>query len=329
MNKQYINIAISGLSIHDAEELKGQLSNIIDNKFNIQWKTATDINLDCLFIHENFFDTEGIQRILNNKSFPWLKVAKDNNLSGKLENNTLYLPIQSTQDLNQWIDQHIIHNDFTPPLDEPVIPVKRATQATLKENHPYTESYFKTMYDTDEGHHKLYISDAQGALGVIDIKQNLVFCNSERKDFETDFSFNYEFASTSHLIKASRKDCYILQDWIWNLFWFSPNFYQIAPEDGHYRIHFWPKPQDRENRKQIFQMSACFIQGAKISKISEQHNIPIQTVRRFIAANMASGNLSKINIWDNHYNPPETLEEKPEESLIKSFFGKIRRKFGF
>lgn len=328
MNKQYINIAISGLSIHDAEELKGQLSNIIENKFNIQWKTATDINLDCLFIHENFFETEGIQRILNNKSFPWLKIAKDNSLSGKLENNTLYLPLQSSKDLNLWVDQYIINNDYTPPLDVPHQVTKSGIKNILPENHPYTESFFKEMNNAESGN-KLLISDSSGPLAVIDISQNLVLCSPERIPQHTDFHFTYDLASTTDLIKVSRKNCFILQDWIWNLFWNSPEYYQIAPEDGHYRIHFWPKPQDQINRKQIFQLSACFIQGAKISKIAEQHNIPIKTVRQFIAANMAAGNLSKINIWDNHYNPPEKPENKPEENVIKSFIGKIRRKFGF
>ncbi|MFW1825205.1 hypothetical protein ACG9WU_18560, partial [Acinetobacter baumannii] len=104
----------------------------------------------------------------------------------------------------------------------------------------------------------------------------------------TDFSFNYDLASTNDLLKVSRKESVILQDWLWNLFWNSSDFYQIAPEDGHYKILFWPKPDDSINRKKIFQMSACFIQGAKMSKIAEQHDIPMLMIRRFIAANMAA-----------------------------------------
>ena len=213
MNKQYINIAISGLSIHDAEELKGQLSNIIENKFNIQWKTATDINLDCLFIHENFFETEGIQRILNNKKFPWLKIAKNSSLSGKLENNTLYLPLHSSNDLNQWVDQYIINNDYTLPLDEAAPALNKAEYAILPANHPYTESFFRGMHDT-ELHSKLMLSDSSGPIGVIDIAQNLVFCNAEREQYQTDFQFKYDLASTTDLIKVTRKNSFILQDWI-------------------------------------------------------------------------------------------------------------------
>ena len=327
MSKQYINIAISGLSIHDAEELKSQLGNIINEKFSIQWKTASDINLDCLFIHENFFETEGIQRVLNNRKFPWLKVAKDDSLCGKLRNNTLYLPLLDSVELDEWIKNYIVQNN-QPIDDEAKHIANQHLYTVLPEDHHFSEIYFKEMHNA-EAHNKLHIFDTHGSLGVIDIANNLAYSNPERTLNHTDFSFNYDFASTTDLTKVSRKNSHILQDWIWNLFWKSPNFYQIAPDDGHYRIHFWPKPYDTKHRKKIFQMSACFVQGAKISKIAEQHNIPIEMVRQFIAANMAAGNISKINLWDNHYTPPEKADTHSEENMIASFFGKLRRKFGF
>lgn len=325
MNKQYINIGIAGLSIHDSDELKNKISHLLPQSFSIEWKTASDINLDCLFIHEHFFETEGIQRILKTKHFPWLKIAKDDQRSGKVSNNTLYLPLQDTYELNQWINAHIINQTTHIENKQPIVPTM---QQRLPDHHPYTESYFKDMVNTEK-HSKLHLFDQNGTLAIIDANQNIVWLNPNNLVTTTDFSFKYDLASTTDLLKVSRKDKHILQDWLWNLFWQSSDFYQIAPEDGHYKIKYWPKPFDCINKKQIFQLSAYFIQGAKISKISEQHHIPIQTVRRFIAANMASGNLEKINIWDKHYTPPEQVEKTEEESFIKSFFGKIRLKFGF
>lgn len=325
MNKQYINIGIAGLSIHDTDELKHKINNILPENLNIQWKTASDINLDCLFIHEHFFETEGIQRILSNKHFPWLKIAKDEELSGKVTENTLYFPLLDTNDLNRWLDRHIIHtaeNHSDTILDVPIIHSKLPTE------HRYTENYFKEMMNST-ANSKWHLYDNNGSLAVIDPTKNLVWLNTQHIPKITNFSFHYDLASTTDLLKVSRKDSFILQDWLWNLFWDSSDFYQIAPEDGHYKIMSWPKPTDKQNRKQIFQMSACFIQGAKMSKIAEQHNIPIILVRRFIAANIATGNIEKINIWDKHYTPPEKAEKTEEQNFIKSFFGKIRVKFGF
>ena len=84
MSKRYINIAITGLNIQDSVELKNQLCNIIQNNLIIQWKKASDINLDCLFIHETFFNTDGIQNLLSKTNFPWLKISKNTQLSGKV-----------------------------------------------------------------------------------------------------------------------------------------------------------------------------------------------------------------------------------------------------
>ncbi|MFH7409739.1 MULTISPECIES: hypothetical protein [Acinetobacter] len=57
----------------------------------------------------------------------------------------------------------------------------------------------------------------------------------------------------------TRRETQILQDWLWNFFCNSPSFAQIAPEDGHYKIHYWPKPAHPLHKKRIFQISACFI----------------------------------------------------------------------
>lgn len=325
MTKQYINIGIAGLSIHDSDELKHKISNILPQHINIQWKTASDINLDCLFIHEHFFETEGIQRILNTKHFPWLKIAKDHERSGKVSNNTLYLPLQDTYELNRWVDHHILQSNQKPVEYTDIVPV---INSKLPANHPYTESYFKEMSKRDSNA-KLHLSDDNGSIAVIEPSKNLVWLNPNHPVKHTDFSFNYDLAPTNDLLKVSRKESVILQDWLWNLFWNSSDFYQIAPEDGHYKILFWPKPDDSINRKKIFQMSACFIQGAKMSKIAEQHDIPMLMIRRFIAANMAAGSLEKINVWDKHYTPPEKAEKTEQQNFIKSFFGKIRSKFGF
>ena len=321
MNKQYINIAIAGLSIHDSDELKHQLSNILPHHFNIQWKTASDVNLDCLFIHEHFYDTEGIQRILNTKSLPWLKISRDQDLSGRVQLDTLYFPLSNSHDLNQWVSQHILkqQNVYSPEFNE---------QPSLPKNNNFNEKFFRDMLDK-RVHTKMHLYDDQGTLGIIDLNKNVVWLNTERNAKHTDFSFQYDLATTTDLTRVSRKEYIILQDWLWNLFWFTPGFQQIAPEDGDFKIYFWPKPDDQANRKYIFKLSAYFIQGANIHEISQAHDIPLNIIRQFIAANMAIDNCEPISKRQKNYTPPDIKQQPSEEGFIKSFFGKLRTKFGF
>ncbi|OTG79050.1 hypothetical protein B9T33_13885 [Acinetobacter sp. ANC 5054] len=326
MNKQYINIGIAGLSIHDSDQLKHQLYAIFPHHFNLQWKNAADINLDCLFIHERFFETEGIQRILTRRALPWLKISKDKLQSGRVRNNTLYLPIDDTQDLNKWVDENLVNHSEQELFEQ----IEEQELDNLENANfiKFDEDFFKNMF-LEGQQEKLHLFDDQGTLAVIDVTQNIAWLNKNRSITYTNESFLYESASINHLTIVSRKDPVILQDWLWNLFWGTKYFSQTIPEDGHFRILSWPKPHSHLEHKQIFQLSACFIQGAKMSKIAEQCNIPLDVIRQFIAANTATQNIKKINIWDTHYNPPELITSVQEKNFVQSFFSKIRRKFGF
>ncbi len=74
MNKQYINIAITGLSSNHSDELKTQLRNLIPQEYQINWSSAADPTIDCLFIHESFYETEGIgKKIIRRSSVPMAK----------------------------------------------------------------------------------------------------------------------------------------------------------------------------------------------------------------------------------------------------------------
>lgn len=113
MTEQYLNIAITGLSIHHSEELKTQLRNLIPQQYEIKWSTAADPTIDCLFIHENFYDTDGIQKIIQKRNFPWLKITKNTEHENLIKENTLYLPIVNHQSFFDWILQHLLNTNMT------------------------------------------------------------------------------------------------------------------------------------------------------------------------------------------------------------------------
>lgn len=319
MNKQKFNIAITGFNVNHSEELKNLLRKLIPQNYMINWVTASDQDIDCLFIHENFYETEGIQRILQQKKIPWLKVTRNLLTQNNIENHTLFLPILQEQLLFEWIEQYLIHTAYQAPQFE---------EATIT-THILDKKFFLHLSD-NENNSRIHLQDNLGTLAVIQPEKNIAWINLQRTTISTNYSFHYDLANTTALTKVSRKYNVILHDWLWNLFWNSPDLiYNLAPEDGHYKIHTWPKPADQRNRKMIFQLSACFIQGGKISKIAEQLKLPQNTVRHFIATNIASNNIEKINIWDKHYSPPPQDIKKEEQNVIHNFFGKLRRKFGF
>lgn len=85
------------------------------------------------------------------------------------------------------------------------------------------------------------------------------------------------------------------------------------------------------SRKVVLQLSASFILGAEISEVSKKLNIPLKTVQRFIAANQIINNIEMISAKDALFGISKTNQtvQQEEVSVITSFFGKLKRRFGF
>ena len=318
MNGHCINIAISGISLKVSDELKIELRKTIPNEFGINWINISDPNLDLLLINENFFDTEGIQRIIQQKQLPCLKVSKGQGSCRIEENNTLYLPFQQTDALKNWIHLRLLsYISHQQPEDE------------VRSNHnAVNEKFLEDMLNPENA--RLHLFDDHGTLAIIDTRSQVAWLEPTRTQTQTNHSFNYEFATTFDFTKVSRKIEYDLQDWLWNLFWHSLEFQQLAPHENEYfKIEYWPQPTQSKDRKITLLLSACFIQGAQLSQVATQLRIPIQTVQQFIAACMISNNGGIIPATESNYLKSDASEQPVEQdNFLNKFFGKIRRRFG-
>ena len=67
MNNIRINIAISGLSSSSTDQLKICLRQILPTDVGINWSNIADQNIDCLFVHEHFYDSDHVNVSLLSK----------------------------------------------------------------------------------------------------------------------------------------------------------------------------------------------------------------------------------------------------------------------
>lgn len=321
MNGHCINIAISGISLKVSDELKIELRKTIPHEFGINWINIADPNIDLLLINENFFESEGIQRILKQKQLPCLKVAKGEGSDHIEQHNTLYLPFQHSEALKNWIQfrllSYLSHQQSQQPKTERV-----------SSHNAINEKYLTDMLNPENA--RLHLFDDHGTLAIIDTRSQIAWLEPTRIHTKTNHSFKYEFATTSNFTKVSRKVEYNLQDWVWNLFWHSIEFQRLAPnENEYYKIEYWPQSAQSEGRKTALLLSACFIQGAQLYQVATQLKLPIQTVQQFIAACMISNNGGIIPASESHYLKTEAEEQMIEQKgFLNKFFGKIRRRFG-
>lgn len=318
MNGHCINIAISGISLKVSDELKIELRKTIPNEFGINWINISDPNLDLLLINENFFDTEGIQRIIQQKQLPCLKISKGQGSCQIEEDNTLYLPFQQTDALKNWIHLRLLS----------YISNQQPKNDSLSNHNAVSEKFLKDMLNPENA--RLHLFDDHGTLAIIDTRSQIAWLEPTRIHTQTNHSFKYEFATTFDFTKVSRKVEYDLQDWLWNLFWHSLEFQRLAPNENEYfKIEHWPQPSQSADRKITLLLSACFIQGAQLSQVATQLKIPIQTVQQFIAACIISNNGDIIPATESHYLKSEAAEQPVEQhNFFNKFFGKIRRRFG-
>lgn len=319
MKDACINIAISGLGLTTTEELKIQFRQLLPKQIGINWINIADQNLDCLIINEIFFENNNIQKIIALKEIPYLKISKGISHSENIEDNTLYLPMTEKDAFQKWINQTFIR--------------KIESQLSLNQED-YVQYNVKDLsfftHALKQEHGKVLVSDQFGTLAIIDNRAHLAWLEPTRQEFQTDRSIKFELATTSDFMKVSRKKTFNLENCLFNLIWNAPQLISTPTSSEYYRLHFWPQLLSTE-RKSILQLSACFIQGAEIAQVAAKLELPIETVQHFIAANLAIQNAELISAKDSRFGqkPPTTDPEASDHSIVKSFFGKLKRRFGF
>ncbi|MBJ6354343.1 MULTISPECIES: hypothetical protein [unclassified Acinetobacter] len=320
MDSHCINIAISGLSLKVSDELKILIRNLISNQYGINWINISNNNIDLLIINENFFDADNIQNILQKKKIPYLKITKTPSQNGNsIYEHTLHFPLEKSEPLLSWLQKNVLAS-----LESTVI---NSTSASSNEMTLIDGHFIKSLHSQENT--KLHLFDDKGTLAIIDNRTQIAWVEPSRQKAYTNMSFNFAFAKTSDFTKVSRKKSYYLQDWLWNLIWNSNNFENLASKDSYFKIDHWPQPYQKEYRKVSLQLSACFIQGAKITDVANQLNLSIDDVLRFVTACLMANNGKFVSASKCTYTPNSYLENSNTENhFFKNFIGKIRRRFG-
>ena len=116
---------------------------------------------------------------------------------------------------------------------------------------------------------------------------------------------------------------------MFHLIWNSEQFTYFPQPDEHFKINYWVQPFKRD-RKLILQLSAAFALGGKIQDISDKLNIPLEQVQKFIVAHSCIQNAQPIAPRDCKFGQSSESKQSTDDSVaIKSFFKKLKNKFGF
>lgn len=319
--KKTINIAIFGLSLRTLNDLKEQVRKAIPSDVNINWTNVSEPNLSALLINDIFFDTPSIQNLIKTNHLTVLKLISKTDKNSIVENNAVHLPILDIHPLQSWLASNVLARPVTPTLLE---------EQPTKPHHDNTDKqkFLEELINPLNG--KIQIFDQNGSLGIADPRAHLFWADPNRLQQNTNHTLNFTYATMSDSIKLAKEKTQDLHFWLWNLLWRSPEYLELAPESGTFKLTYWPQPYADFDRRDILRLSACFAQGASIQLVASHLNIPEPRVRQFIAACL--GLNFAIAISDNKakFNPQKPNATPTEETgAIRRFFGGLRRRLGF
>lgn len=320
--QKLINIAIFGLSLRALNDLKEQILTITPHHFKINWTNIAEPKLDVLLINDLFFDTPSLQNLIKTYNHNALRIINRPDQYNRIENGVLYLPINDDAVLKEWFNQNVFHSSQNiSSIEKNTVPVNTPFNAQEK------FEVLKELMHPKNG--KILIFDNAGQIGLADTRREWYWANPEHDQTRFDATLNFTFATMNDSLKYNDLFPQDLRFWMWNRLWHSQNYSAIAPEQGYFKLKYWPQSDDAQNRRDVLRMSACFAKGAEMSMISKHLELSSEQVRRFVAAGLGSGLIEVITAQQANFSIPTAAVQANENvGAVKRFFGNLRRRLG-
>ena len=195
-------------------------------------------------------------------------------------------------------------------------------------SEPLHSAFHQEIYLLDN--RKLYIEDQLGNKAITDLRHHHVWLNQRFELHQTDNSINFIEARTNDLVKVSRKHIDNLENWLFTVLWNSRELSDLPATNTCFKLNFWPQLIHSQSDPVVLKLSAAFAVGAKIDDVAKYFNFPVLTVQKYIAANLAIHNAYSISARQCLFGRQNT-DDAPtsDQGVIKGFFGKMKRRFGF
>ena len=310
--KEQLKIAIFGLSLNILEHIKQEIQSIYPD-IHIAWVNISDPALNVLLVNEIFFNTDSIQQIVNAKQVPYLRLITAPEKACSIADDILYLPFQMTDQIREWFKSHLTYT------------------ATAQTERLIRAPYKKADVDKviqeflNERNDNIQIFDASGNIGLMNTRTEQVWLDPERKLKGTDSSMNYTYATMQMAQSVIHTQGIDLRTWLWNTLWYSNELLKSHSSTKFYQLVFWPQPDPIADRREIFQIAACFEQGASIQQVEQHLEITQDRIIKFVSVALMCGALREISIDEAHL-----VQDAQSASTtgLGGFLTKLRSKLG-
>ena len=279
--KEQIKIAIFGLSLTIEENLKQKIQSLFDDSVKVEWVTLNSASIDVLLVNDLFLNSKIVQSHIQ-KKVPYLRLLTNENRSGQIENDTLYLPFIINDETKGWFNKRYLE-----------VPVNFQSFKTSIENTSTAnvdELDFKAVIAEffKEENGTIQVFDHYGELALMNTKTEQVWIDQTRKEKCSYSTLNFTYATMQMSQKVSNQQGLDLHQWLWNALWDSNTVIENQALDQTYTLEIWPQPSELSQRNDIFKIAAYFEQGATGQQVQQKTGLDLRFIHQFISVSLLS-----------------------------------------
>ena len=279
--KEQIKIAIFGLSLTIEENLKQKIQSLFDDSVKVEWVTLNSASIDVLLVNDLFLNSKIVQSHIQ-KKVPYLRLLTNENRSGQIENDTLYLPFIINDETKGWFNKRYLE-----------VPVNFQSFKTSIENTSTAnvdELDFKAVIAEffNEENGTIQVFDQYGELALMNTKTEQVWIDQTRKEKCSYSTLNFTYATMQMSQKVSNQQGVDLHQWLWNALWDSKAVIENQALDQTYTLEIWPQPSELSQRNDIFKIAAYFEQGATGQQVQQKTGLDLRFIHQFISVSLLS-----------------------------------------
>ena len=279
--KEQIKIAIFGLSLTIEENLKQKIQSLFDDSVKVEWVTLNSASIDVLLVNDLFLNSKIVQSYIQRK-VPYLRLLTNENRSGQIENDTLYLPFIINDETKGWFNKRYLE-----------VPVNFQSFKTSIENTSTAnvdELDFKAVIAEffNEENGTIQVFDQYGELALMNTKTEQVWIDQTRKEKCSYSTLNFTYATMQMSQKVSNQQGVDLHQWLWNALWDSKAVIENQALDQTYTLEIWPQPSELSQRNDIFKIAAYFEQGATGQQVQQKTGLDLRFIHLFISVSLLS-----------------------------------------
>lgn len=321
--KQFLNVAIFGLSLKVMEQIKQVVIMAMPNQVSIKWCNISEKNIDLLLVNEIFFTSSNIQKIILKNVQAYLRLEKHEVNAGQITGDVLYYPLMNTAVLSDWIKNRFFDSRYLSKTKECIPELKKTDH---EKEFKIVRKVLDEVFIARNGF--IQLMDTRGCFALVDTRTERIWMNEDNRPVGFNVGISQIYATGQFVNEFTKnRHAYDLRTQLWPIL-LNSGFTQEVSDQDCFKLHIWPQISSSLERKNLLKVAACFAQGAKISDVKQYLNLSDDLVERFVSATLLIRMGQKIDSSAIKFQLIALDGEAGQQHSIKGFFGKLRKKLG-